>query len=63
MVSAKKTEIELNIMMKRMKTGKEKAEGGTYKSLKSKETLDLSRTGRWTSLLAKVRQIKARWQE
>lgn len=46
MVSAKKTEIELNIMMKRMKTGKEKAEGGTYKSLKSKETLDLSRTGR-----------------
>lgn len=33
LVLAKKTEIELNIIMKKIKTGREKAEGGTCKIL------------------------------
>lgn len=32
-VLAKKREIELNVIMKKIKTGREKAEGGTYKIL------------------------------
>lgn len=53
MLSAKKTEVELNIRMKRVKKGKEKAEGG----MKDSE----SRQSSHLDMLAKVRQTEARW--
>lgn len=52
MVSAKKTEMELNIIMRKVKKGKENAEGGVYKSRRG-----CTSGGR--RLLAKVSPIKA----
>ena len=54
-VSAKKTETEPNIIIRKIKEGKEKAEGGVYK----RQSRRRGCTSGGKGLLAKVSQIKA----
>lgn len=58
MITAKKAKLEVNTMMKRVKKGKDSAEGGIHKRPSAE-----GRGCAWRrkSLLAKVRQTKTGW--